>query len=104
MKIGQCQNHSFKIVIHHGNWLFAISCNQPFEAAKARHLRVRRFYRLPHPEVRALVSLEGLVVKNSDFRSGLHCAAMPLIYDLVKIILLEEILLKQSVPVDCLPA
>jgi hypothetical protein len=34
--------------------------HQPFEAAKARHLRVRVLC-VPHPEVRALASLEGLV-------------------------------------------
>ncbi len=34
-------------------------CNQPFEARKGGHLRVRDVLKFPHPEVRALASLEG---------------------------------------------
>ena len=42
------------------------SLNQPFEAAKARHLRVR-MVDIPHPEVRALASLEGLSITRQVF-------------------------------------
>jgi hypothetical protein len=46
------------------NILCPAICQKPFEAAKMRHLRVRTLNSLPHPEVRALASLEGLVDTN----------------------------------------
>jgi hypothetical protein len=33
--------------------------HHPFEARKGGHLRAREFHNVPHPEVRALASLEG---------------------------------------------
>jgi hypothetical protein len=37
-------------------------CNQPFEARKGGHLWVRDATKFPHPEVRALASLEGSLI------------------------------------------
>ncbi len=43
---------------------------QPFEARKGSHLRVREGFDFPHPEVPRFGGLEGLVVKNDELHTA----------------------------------
>jgi hypothetical protein len=52
-------------IYRHRNWL-----SQPFEAREGQAPQGEGLYHNPHPEVRALASLEGLVAASRGHRAG----------------------------------